>query len=240
MPQKRDVIAIIWDFDGTLADTSRRNLSVTKAIVETVTGKSAREFDTLKSLANYDSAVSRAVNWRDLYIHDLGLTERETDDAGKLWTEYQLKDHTSTPVYEGIAEVLVALSHVPHGIVSQNSRANIIEILEGSDIARYFRVIVGYEEVDYGKEKPEPDGILSCVDKLTPLKQGNVFYVGDHESDFQCAANANRVLRSNELDVRVVSVAALYGSSKNDSAWPIRPDFSAKTPQEITNIVHNF
>lgn len=232
------VNAIIWDFDGTLADTRARNLNVTRRIVTQLTGRRVRAFPALRSLESYDLALRRSVNWRDLYISELGLTESQTDTAGSLWTECQSGDDTPISFYDGIDDVLAALAHLSHGIVSQNSQRQIAAVLRGRELARYFEFIVGHEEVEIRRQKPEPDGLLICVDRLTGLAPGCVFYVGDHHTDIRCASNANTALRKDGAGVQVLSIGALYGLHHDDSAWDVQPDYRATRIGDIVDIVN--
>ncbi|MFQ5863861.1 MAG: HAD family hydrolase [bacterium] len=232
--------AIIWDYDGTLADTRQKNLNVTKKIIEKVTGTSAEKIAALQSLEKYDQAHRNATNWRELYMTVYGLSKEQTDDAGKLWAEYQLRDNTPTPFYDGIEEVLINLNWLPHGIVSQNAQTNIANVLQTRGLLDYFGYIVGYEQVDFEKQKPEPDGVLMCLEKIAELTSGFVFYIGDHEVDVKCALNANEVFRKNGLDINVVSIGASYGFKHDDSGWTIKPDYEAKTTHDIINIIQNF
>ncbi len=124
------VAAVIWDFDGTLADTSQRNLHVTRRIMESVTGRAADSFESLRSTADYDAATSRSVNWRELYSKEFGLTAAQTKEAGRLWSEFQLSDGTPVSIYDGIGETLAALAMLPQGIFSQNARTGLSATLE--------------------------------------------------------------------------------------------------------------
>jgi HAD superfamily hydrolase (TIGR01549 family) len=235
--KNNNILAIIWDYDGTLVDTRQKNLTVTRKIIEKITGARAEKISALQSLEKYVEANMNSMNWRELYSTHYGLTEEQTNDAGKLWTEYQLKDRTPTPFYAGIDEVLKSLKALPHGIVSQNAQSNIVNVLQSCNLLDYFSYIVGYEEVDFHKQKPEPDGILICLKKLTELSSGCVFYIGDHEVDTKCALNANEDLRKNGADINVVSIGAFYGSNQDESDWTIKPDYKAKTPLDIINII---
>ncbi|MGD9326655.1 MAG: HAD family phosphatase, partial [Desulfobacterales bacterium] len=155
--------AIIWDYDGTLVDTRHKNFNVTKNIMQSITGTDALEFPALRSLDSYRLANRRTSNWRELYRQEFNLTEKQIDEAGRLWTEYQLADDTEISFYEGIEAIICDLAEFPHGIVSQNSRSSIAENLKKKNLLQYFKHIVGYEEVDLKKQKPEPDGLLSCM-----------------------------------------------------------------------------
>jgi HAD superfamily hydrolase (TIGR01549 family) len=234
------VQAIIWDYDGTLVDTRKKNLNVTRQIVGRVAGVDPLTFDALRSQENYASVNRRSRNWRDLYIDEFGFTEEQTDSAGRLWTEYQLKDATPTPMYDGIQHVVAELRDFRNGIVSQNSQSTIFQVLQENDLLRYFRLIVGYEEVDLRKQKPHPEGLLMCIEKLTPLRSGCVLYVGDHATDIECARNANVTLHENGSKLRVVSIGAAYSSDGSSPEWPVPPDHEARNVRDLVDIVQSY
>lgn len=234
--------AVIWDFDGTLADTSQRNLHVTRRIMESVTGREADSFESLRSTADYDAAISRSANWRELYSKEFGVTAAQTKEAGRLWSEFQLSDRTPVSIYDGIGETLAALAMLPHGILSQNARAGISETLDEVGLRHHFGCIVGYEQVPFEKQKPDPTGLFMCIEALMGSgagkpTSGKVVYIGDHETDAQCAANANGDLRGRGSDMRVVTVAALYGYQRYTSDWAVTPDYTADSPDAVRRIV---
>lgn len=226
--------AIIWDYDGTLVDTRQKNLSVTRSIISAVTGKPADAFPVLASVPVYDAANMSAPNWRVLYKKEFGLDEVQTSYAGSLWTEYQLKDKTNISFFNGIGEVIHSLGDYGHGIVSQNSRQNITEVLNKEGVDKHFRVIIGYEEVSFALQKPHPEGLLQCISRLTQLNDdGYILYIGDHETDATCAHNANKVL----CRKAVYSVGAFYEKQDHSSNWNIKPDFKANDPKDIIGII---
>ena len=228
-----NILAIIWDFDGTLVDTRQKNLNVTRRIIEQLTKKKAGKFQVLTSLENYISATSKATNWRELYTREFELTNQQTDMAGKLWTEYQLQDNTQTKLFPGIYDVLTQLRDIPHGIVSQNSYSNILKLLNKYGLENLFKAVIGYEEVDITRQKPEPDGLMACIDKICNSSSGNIFYIGDHETDIICADNANSVLRKRNSEIKIFSIAVHVESTEDLSSWNIKPDFIAKKIEDI-------
>lgn len=231
--------AVVWDFDGTLVDSRVKNLGVTRAIVERITQRPAGAFESLSSLDSYQAALTSMRNWRDLYGRVFGLSEPDVDRAGRLWVEYQLGDSTPTPLFEGIPAVLRSLRHLPHGIVSQNAKAAIAAVLEGARVAGYFGAIIGFEEVDLRRQKPAPEGLLRCVEILTELRPGCVFYVGDHETDAMCAAHAREELAARKLRVEVISIGALY-DGEPAATWAVQPDHTVRRPEEIVEIVARY
>ena len=234
-----NINAIIWDYDGTLVDTRHKNMNVTKKIIKSTTQTDASEFPALQSLENYEIANRRTSNWRELYRQEFNLTEKQIDEAGRMWTAYQLKDNTEVAFYEGLETVINELAEFPHGIVSQNSRSSIAQHLENTHIRPLFKHIVGYEEVDLKKQKPEPDGLLGCMEKLSPLKSGYVCYIGDHETDVYCVRAANRRLQEKNIRVKIFSIGACYDTGADTSNWSVRPDFEAHRVEDILKIVYN-
>ena len=229
--------AIIWDYDGTLVDTHIKNLNVTRKIIEHITGKNSKKIHPLKNLNNYRIVTKKAKNWRTLYKNEFTLNENEIDEAGRLWAEFQLKDETEVPFYDGIKDVIKSLKKYPQGIVSQNAKENIRQFLQKSKMLNYFKSILGYEEVETNKQKPEPDGLIYCISELVPVDSGTVIYIGDHETDIRCAINANKVLQNNERDIKVISIAAFYDADTNIYSWKVQPDFVAEKVDDIIEII---
>lgn len=228
--------AVLWDYDGTLADTRRRNYNVVRKILADVTSRPLDDFPALRSPEIYDRVNRGYANWRQLYREEFGFTEDETDSVGRLWTEYQLSDDTPAPVFAGIETVLGALSATPHGIVSMNGRLQIHRSVQEAGLAHHFRWIVGWEDVDIRRQKPEPDGLLSCLERLAERGDGLVMYVGDHETDVRCAANANRELERQGRRARIITVAACFTGSDDARGWSSRPDYIADHPSAIIEI----
>ena len=233
-----DLKAIIWDYDGTLADTRQKNLNVTRMIIKNISGRNPDEFSILEDVERYHQVTMQSSNWRKFYENEFQLNDEEINEAGSLWAEYQLSDSTPVTVFDGIKRVLSSFKGIPQGIVSQNSKRNICRHLEKEDLIKNFGQIVGYEEVEIDKQKPEPGGLINCIEKLIGSKSGVVFYIGDHETDIQCAMNANRVLQNTEL--KICSIGAFYGSDSNNSDWSVQPDYEAHRVQDIFNIINNF
>ena len=237
MTSNSNIRAIIWDYDGTLVDTRHKNLNVTQKIIEDICSENAEQFTALCSLENYHAANRYHPNWREMYRCEFNLSEDQIDAAGSMWTEYQLNDDTAVPFFDGIEDVIRTLSEFAHGIVSQNSKHSIMRVLEQKEMLSYFDPIVGYEEVGLKRQKPEPDGLLMCLERLAPSATGTVLYIGDHETDAQCALRANRVLAKDRAALKVISIGVLFDSETNTSNWHIRPDYEIQHAPELLEIV---
>jgi HAD superfamily hydrolase (TIGR01549 family) len=234
-----DIRAIIWDYDGTLVDTREKNFNVTRRIVNAIAAVDPETIPALRTMENYVRANTNAANWREFYTREFGLTEEQTDAAGKAWSAFQQSDSTRTPVFEGIREVFSTLSPMRHGVVSQNSRATIISVLREHDLMRHFDTIVGYEEVDIRRQKPAPDGLLSCIQEMVSAHSGVILYIGDHETDALCAFNTAASLKESGSGVQIRSVALLHAQDRGTSGWRVKPDYDAQRAEDIIRIVQH-
>jgi len=226
--------AIIWDYDETLVDTRNKNLNVTRSVINEVTGSPIDNFAALLSLENYVKAHRQTANWREFYMKDFELSEDQVDYAGSLWTKYQLLDKTRVDFFKGIKEILSGLSHFPHGIVSQNSQETIRQRLTQEQLLEYFNNIVGYEEVPNSRQKPHPEGLLTCINQITELDdESHIIYIGDHETDSECAFRANESLGRQA----VINIAVCFSKPDTIADWTYKPDHIAFSPMDLPGIM---
>lgn len=233
MQRKKDLTAVIWDYDGTLVNTRQKNYQVARSIQEAITGRRADEFAAFKSIEHYEAVDRQSINWRDLSLNYLELNEEQTEEVGRLWSPFQLKDTTPTPFYAGIEALVTGLKAIPQGIVSQNGRDQIMKVLGEKGLDSYFACVIGYEEVDSQRQKPAPDGLLNCLQQLTQFRPGVAFYIGDFETDMNMVRQTNETLQAQSVPIEVISIGAFYGHIPNYAEWTFQPDYVALHPEEI-------
>ena len=231
-PKKID--AILWDFDGTLADSAAKNIAITKQILAQVaprlTGQNLPR--SLQSEADYHIANHGADHWRDLYRDYFGMTTDEIEIAGPLWETYQSLDNTGVTLFDGILDTVTRLSHLPQGICSANSTNNIRQVLDGHGLDSAFQSIIGYEDLPHHEQKPAPDGGLRCLQEIFGHTQGKtIIYVGDHIADVIFARGlGDRLGPSNT----VISVTVTYSGAK-PGQWREQPDEVIANPTDLTS-----
>jgi len=78
----------------------------------------------------------------------------------------QLDMMETLPVYAGVTDLAYKLrvANVPMAVVGGAVRAEIEQVLERTDLAKYFSVIVGSN--DTTTSKPDPTGYLKAIDEL--------------------------------------------------------------------------
>ena len=156
--------AILWDYDGTLANTPVKNIAVTRAVLGRLDPALLDPLpEALSSLDAYQAANYRWRNWRELYQHALRVPADRLDEAGALWGPCQLADRTLPPLFGGLLEVLPRLAALaPMGICSQNDSGNIRTALAAHGAADCFAAVVGHADVDFARQKPDPAAFLAC------------------------------------------------------------------------------
>lgn len=232
-----NIKGIFYDFDGTLVDSREKNYNVTQMIVQCVTGRPPKSFPILKSIHKYQQALLKSTNWRDFYQRYFKLTSERTDYAGSLWSQYQLRNNTPAPVFEGIPQLLDEFQDLNQAIISQNSRDLIHKILEENNIQKYFDFIVGYEEVGIRNQKPDPEGLIRSMEEIAKPISGLYIYIGDHESDVKFTRDTNDHLKEYALDARVISIAVHFQSETDQHIWTYQPDFHAYSVSELGEVL---
>lgn len=237
-PRQR-VTTVIWDFDGTLADTLGRNLEITRRIVDRLVRGLADRLPALADRRSYCRAVHSAPNWRQLYASEFGIPLERTDEAAALWAEFHDQHVDTPPLFEGIRDVVHQLASRRQGIVSQNGHDNIRRALKPADLLDDFSVIVADEDLPFERQKPAPDGLLQCAERLHPRGSQpahTVLYVGDHPVDIECTRRAGELLAGRGNPWRVLSVGVEYGAHEPRS-WQQEPDFRARRPEDVLAFV---
>ena len=227
--------AIIWDYDGTLIDSARKNMAVAVEVLRHFdSGIDGHLPEALKSYEAYQRANYKYKNWRELYVEEYGVRPDQLDEAGALWMPEQMKNKTVPELFPGIAQLVRSLDGIKMGICSQNGGKNIRSTLSLYDIDGCFDAIVGHDDIPWDRQKPDPCGFIECVKQLAP-PSGAYVYIGDHSEDVTFGRAAQEA-----LGVPVICVAVdhlgLPGGGAGD--WKTPPDFYARGTAELSEILH--
>lgn len=228
--------AVLWDFDGTLANSAAKNMAITRQILARVaprlTGENLPLY--LQNEADYHFANHNADHWRDLYRDFFGMTPDEIESAGPLWETHQMLDNTAVTLFDGVADTVRRMSHFPQGICSANATRNIRQVLDEHGISSVFNSVIGYEDLPHHHQKPAPDGGLKCLEEIFGDTQGKtIVYVGDHVADVLFArALGERLGRSN----KVISFVITH-SGANPVQWRAQPDEVIEKPSDLLHSI---
>lgn len=171
---------VLYDFDGTLADTVPVILQSFQTAFLEVTGHREDETFLLSTIGLPLTSAFR--NYKDPQVfnklHDIYLRENK-----KLLAD-------SVRIFEGVEEGLAAVRDmgVRQGIVTSKRRDVALFTIRQFGIEDYFETIITREDTQIHKPNPEP--ILLAMEKMGITDVSRVLYVGDSIHDLRCAANA--------------------------------------------------
>lgn len=182
--------AVIFDFNGVLADDEPIHLEAFQAIA-------LEEGLSLTDKAYYERylALDDWALFRALYgDNQLDLTGDALDAlvARKSKTYYTLLGDRNV-LFEGAQRaVRAAAESCPLGIASGARRDEIDQILKAGNLRTYFSVIVAAEDVSAGKPNPAP--FLKATEELAklhgPLEPGRCLAVEDSSGGIRSAKSA--------------------------------------------------
>jgi HAD superfamily hydrolase (TIGR01509 family) len=154
--------AVIFDFDGVLADTEHLHL---RAFQETFAahGWTLDERSYTERYLGYDDRTTIAAFLRD---HDVAVNR---DAVEALFREkaasFDVLRSSGAVLYPSAAACVKRLgTRFPLAIASGSLRSEIVAILNGASLVSAFRAIVSAEDV--GRSKPAPDPYLRAAQLL--------------------------------------------------------------------------
>lgn len=228
--------AVLWDFDGTLADTAAKNVAISKQILALVAPRLTGENlpPCLRDDDLYHAAIHDVIDWRELYRDYFGMTPDEIEQAGPMWEPYQMSDRTPVTLFEGIRETVIRLHPLPQGICSANATRNILQVIANNGIDSYFSSVVGYERLPEHHQKPAAEGGFRCLQEIFGDPGGkSVLHVGDHIADVLFARALAERLGPNS---QAVSVIVAHSGAK-PGKWRERPDVVIESPLELLDLL---
>ena len=205
---------IIFDFDGTLADTIDILLSITNRLSAEYGFKSATK-EELAQLRNLNS-------WQILQYSGISLFKFPL-----LIRRLKADLHSEIPhiqFFPGIKEVLLELKRrgFQLGIITSNSRENVGTSLEKNGLQGIFTFI--YSGSTFGKHK-----VINKWLRTENINPEQVVYVGDEIRDIDAAKKTG---------IKVIAVG--WGFNSQEALAAHNPDFLIERPQELIEIMNSW
>ncbi len=204
---------IIFDFDGTLADTIDILLNITNRLSAEFGFKSATK-EELAQLSNLTSW--QILRYSGISIFKFPLLIR------KLKAELR-NEIPNIQLFPGIKEVLLELTKLGFqlGIITSNSRENVLALLEINGLQGIFTFI--YSGSTFGKHK-----VIKKWLKKEHINPEEVIYVGDETRDIDAAKKTG---------IKIIAVS--WGFNSKSALAAQNPDFLIERPQELIEIMSN-
>jgi len=152
--------AVIFDWDGTLADTKDIVVTSFQKVLKQIGCNVADEF-----IERLIGTGSRNTFKEALKAQNIPFDERLIDKLVKRKIDVAVSLADRVKLLDGASELLESLNgRVKIALASMNNGRIIKKMLEAAPIKRCFEVIITGEEVD--KPKPDPEIFLKCASEL--------------------------------------------------------------------------
>jgi len=210
---------VIFDFDGTVADTGEGILKSLQYSFEQM-GREVPDMSDLKRFIGPPVYYS--------YTHFYGVSEDEVEAYIRKYRErYKEKGIYECRVYDGMKELLCELKSrgVKLGIASSKPEHLIYSVADYLGVTDMFDVIVGVKS-DNSRHSTKKDIILEAVEKLGATEKEKVLMVGDRCFDIDGAAAAG-----------VKSCGALWGYGDKEEFLEHNADMIAEKPLDVLNFI---
>ena len=189
---------IIFDFDGTLADSKNCSVVATRKAFEDL----KLNIPSVEMIEHY-MGIPIEISFKE-------MAERELDeDEFELLLQtfrkhYKESENTLLEVFPNIPKMLKELVEDKRllFVVSSKKTDVLQRNLESLEILKFFRDVIGSDKVLH--YKPHPDGLLKIID-LYQLKKSDTVMIGDAIFDLQMAKAAG-----------IDSCGVTWGSHKRD------------------------
>ncbi|WP_068982793.1 MULTISPECIES: HAD hydrolase-like protein [Lysinibacillus] len=202
---------IIFDFDGTLADSTAVFASAwnTLALKYKFKGIELKEIEALKKLS-----IAERSKLFDFPMYKLPMI---------LPQFYRLYRQSLNDVhlYDGIKDVLMEIDQRGYKIliISSNSQENILEFLKMNGIHCVSNVLCSNRI--FGKDK-----VIKKFLKDSSITPSEVIYIGDEQRD---------IVACKKVGVPIIWVG--WGYDAIEVVQQEEPEYKVATPQEILNII---
>jgi phosphoglycolate phosphatase len=192
------VRALVFDLDGTLVDSKTDLVNSVNAMLRE-TGRAELPPTRIASYVGHGAP--------QLLVSTLGPGSTETERQAALaifLKHYNRQKLDATRPYPGVVEGLLALadSGTPMAVLTNKPVQLGVEILEGLQLATFFRSIYGGDS--FATKKPDPAGVLTVLREMG-VKPGDSAMVGDSDVDIETARNA-----------AMLAVGVTYGFGQHD------------------------
>ncbi|MTH47733.1 phosphoglycolate phosphatase [Intestinirhabdus alba] len=235
MNKLQDIQGIAFDLDGTLVDSAPGLAAAVDMALYALELPTAGEARVITWIGNgADVLMERALVWarreRDTLreavgkspIDEEGPVEAQARIMRRLFDRYYAEvAEEGTFLFPQVVETLAALraKELPLGLVTNKPSPFVAPLLEALDIAGYFSVVIGGDDVQNKKPHPEP---LLRVASLMGIAPAQLLFVGDSRNDIQAAKAAG-----------CPSVGLTYGYNYGEAIDLSQPDVVFHTFNEL-------
>lgn len=210
----KEIRAVIFDLDGTLADTIPLICAAWNAAVPMYTHRTYTDEEIIARFGIPDTAMIRRE-----------IPGRAAEHAIEVFYHFYETQHHRVRIFEGVSEMLDNLQNrmLPLGLMTGKGRHTADITLRALRWTDLFRSVITGDEVEH--QKPHPEGVLKVARELKVDPQHCAF-IGDSAADMGAGKSA-----------KMFTIAAAWGSVFNDQLRTLQPDAWADSPGDVTRLL---
>lgn len=211
--------AVLFDLDGTLADTVPLILASYRHAITELRGS----WNEAGQQA-WKESIGRPL--RDA-VREFGDNEEESAALLAAYVAFQdeVHDQMVTP-FPGVHQIVSSLDvgGTPLALVTSKSRRMAVRTLDVCGFGGVFPVVVTADDVERGK--PDPEAVMLALDRLGWEDAGSTVFVGDSPHDIEAGRAAG-----------VVTVGVTWGAFPSDVLEDSGPDHLVEDVVELGRIL---
>lgn len=203
---------VIFDFDGTIGDTVD--------VIVNITNRLALKYG-YKQTTQVELARLKHLSSKEIVQHSGISIVKLPFLIKKVRSELSREILRIKPI-PGIKEALLELNAQGNtlGILTSNSKENIIAFLEENELQEIFKFVYSGTTL-FGKNK-----IINNLLKQQGIDREDAIYIGDETRDIEAARKSN-----------IKAIAVGWGFNSPEVLAKQNPDFLVLQPQELTKVI---
>lgn len=214
---------LIFDLDGTLADTS---LDIASAINYAVEPFGTGPYSTEETKAMVGSGITKLLHSlvpKKAVLKDSSRTTPFEEVSRRFLSYYSehLLDHTTA--YPNVKETLSKLNSYKKIVLTNKREGFSKDILKGLGLIDFFEIVIGSDSV--AEKKPSPLPILNIMEHYG-ISGDEAVIIGDSDFDISAGKGAG-----------IMTIAVTYGFRPVEMLKDA--DFIINDFSELLNILHN-
>lgn len=209
--------AVLFDFDGTLADTM-------EPIKQSFRGAVSDLGIPLPFYKDYDARMASAME--EIFASLPGMDAARVSEAIRLYQKrYEKQSPSLAAPFPGVTEALGALwsAGVKMAIATNEIRKNLDNLVRSFGIGSYFTGAMCSDEVSI--PKPDPEMALKLL-RLLDVRPDEAIMVGDSALDMEMGASAG-----------CYTCAVTYGSHSEKALAALAPHWIIRDIRELPDIL---
>lgn len=240
MSRLENICAVAFDLDGTLVDSAPGLAYAVDMALYALELPQAGKARVMTWIGNgADVMMKRALCWawqeREAQRANAGQSDIESVDLSeegrvrmlrKLFDSYYAESvEEGSTLFPGVADTLEVLhAHgIPMGLATNKPTPFVAPLLNVLNIAHYFRVTIGGNDVENKKPHPEP---VLLVAKQLGVAPETLLFVGDSRNDILAASAAG-----------ALSVGLTYGYNYGEAIALSNPDWELERFSDVLPVL---